>query len=87
MAQVFIPAGLRPLADGVRVIELPGATVREIVVALEAQYPSLIGRLREGDRLRAGLCVAINSKMSIRGLLEPVPLEGEVHFLPTIGGG
>ncbi len=87
MPKVFIPASLRPQADGTREIDLPGQTVRDLVVALEARYPLLIGRLREGDRLRPGLCVAINTKLSVRGLLEVVPLDGEVHFLPTIGGG
>ncbi len=87
MALVYIPASLRPMADGIRRVELPGQTVREIIVALETQYPALAGRLREGDTLRPGLCVSIDSILSMQGLLQTVTPENEVHFLPTIGGG
>ena len=87
MAQVFIPASLRPQAGGTRVIDLPGETVRDLVLALEAQYPLLVGRLREGESLRPGLSVAIDSKLSVLGLRQAVPPLCEVHFLPTIGGG
>ena len=87
MPTVYIPASLRALADGTREIDLPGQTVRDLVLALEARYPQLVGRLREGDSLRPGLCVAIDSQVSTRGLMEAVPPKCEVHFLPTIGGG
>ena len=87
MAQVFIPASLRPQADGTRSLDLPGDTVRDLVLALEARYPALVGRLRDGDSLRPGLCVAIDSQLSVLGLRQAVPPQCEVHFLPTIGGG
>lgn len=87
MAQVFIPASLRTLTDGTRVIQLSEETVRDLVLALEARYPALVGRLRDGDSLCPGLCVAIDSKICLRGLLETVPRDCEVHFLPTISGG
>lgn len=87
MAKVFIPASLRSLADGTREIDLPGETVRDVVWALEARYPSLVGRLREGDSLRPGLCVAIDTRVSIQGLRQAVTPACEVHFLPAIGGG
>lgn len=87
MAQVFIPASLRDHAHGTRVMDLPGDTVRDLVLALEAQFPLLVGRLREGDSLRPGLSVAIDSQLSVQGLRQAVPPQCEVHFLPTIGGG
>ncbi len=87
MARVFIPASLRTLTDGTRVVDLAGETVRDLTLALEDRYPELAGRLRDGDGLRPGLCVAINSKISLRGLSETVPRDCEVHFLPTISGG
>ena len=87
MPQVFIPASLRPLTDGVRVVELPGETVRDVVLRLEALYPTLVGRLRDGESLRAGLTVAIDSTISSRGLRQAVTPENEVHFLPSISGG
>ena len=87
MAKVFIPASLWSLTGGVRVVELPGETVRDLVLGLEAIYPEIAGRLRTGDSLRPGLAVAIDTSISPRGLRQPVSLESEVHFLPTISGG
>lgn len=87
MAKVFIPASLRPLADGQRSVELAGATVREVVLQLESLYPGIVGRLREGDTLRPGLAVSIDSGISNLGLRQTLPPGCEVHFIPTVGGG
>ncbi len=87
MAKVFIPASLRPLADGQRFVDLPGGTVREVVLQLESLYPGLVGRLREGDHLRPGLAVSIDSGISNLGLRQTLPQGCEVHFIPTVGGG
>ena len=87
MAKLFIPASLRPLTDGLRMFELPGPTVRDLLSTLENRYPSLIGRLRDGDRLRQGLCVSINDQVSNRGLAQAVGEQDEVHFVSAIGGG
>lgn len=87
MVKVFIPASLRPLAGGNRFVELSGTTVRDVVLQLEALYPSLAGRLRDGDSLRPGLAVSIDSGISNLGLRQPLPSGCEVHFIPTVGGG
>jgi molybdopterin synthase sulfur carrier subunit len=87
MVQVFIPASLRPLADGQRSVELAGNTVRDVVLQLESRYPGLIERLREGDSLRPGLAVSIDSGISNLGLRQTLPPGCEVHFIPTVGGG
>jgi molybdopterin converting factor small subunit len=87
MAKVFIPASLWSSTAGVRIIELPGETVRDVVLGLEALYPSLIGRLRDGDSLRPGLVVAVDTTVSPRGLKQVLTPENEVHFLTTLAGG
>lgn len=87
MPTVFIPASLRPLAGGARTVEVPGTTVRELLLKLEDQFPALTGRLRDGDRLRQGLCVSVNDKVSDRGLMQLVGERDEVHFLAAMGGG
>ncbi len=87
MVKVFIPASLRPLADGQRCVELSGGTVRDVVLQLEILHPGLVGRLREGDSLRPGLAVSIDSGISSLGLRQTLPLGCEVHFIPTVGGG
>jgi len=39
------------------------------------------------DDVAPGIAVAINDQVSQMGLMEPVPPDAEVHFLPAISGG
>ena len=87
MAKVFIPAWLWNETDDTREIELPGSTVREVLMALEQRFPLVVGRLRDGKVMRAGLCVSVDSKVIHRGLNLRVSPESEVHFVLAISGG
>jgi molybdopterin synthase sulfur carrier subunit len=87
MVKVFIPPLLRDVTVNRDLVEVSGATVREIVAALEAQYPGVRDRLCIADSLRPGLSVAVNGVVSSLGLLQKVPDGSEVHFLPAVGGG
>jgi molybdopterin synthase sulfur carrier subunit len=87
MATVFIPALLRSLTGGRDTVTAPGATVGEIVTALEAAYPGMRARLCDGDRLRPGLAVAVDGQFAPLGLLHTVGPTSEVHFLPALSGG
>ena len=48
MSTVFIPAVLRASVGGVKSLDVDGASIREVVAALVAQYPTLggVGGLR-----------------------------------------
>jgi molybdopterin synthase sulfur carrier subunit len=87
MPTVFLPPPLRRLAGGHAVVAIDGETVGDLVDALESRYPGIRARLCDGDRLRPGLNVAVNSEFSDLGLLQRVPPDSEVHFLPAVGGG
>jgi molybdopterin synthase sulfur carrier subunit len=87
MATVWIPALLRDLTGGRETVTVSGNTVREVVEALERLYPGVRARLCEGDALRRGLTVAIDTQVARLGLNEPVAETSEVHFLPAISGG
>ena len=87
MPRVFIPFQLRDLTAGQAEIEAEGATVREIVTALEERFPGLHNRLCQGDDLSPALQVSIDGTFSRRGLAAKVPPASEVHFLPVFGGG
>jgi len=87
MPRVFIPPLLQKHADGHREIDIDGATVGDVIDELERRFPALTGRLREGEALRSGLMVAVDSTISDRGLLQHLPPDCEVHFLPSVGGG
>jgi molybdopterin converting factor small subunit len=87
MPRVFIPPLLRPLTGGVEKLEMDAATVRQVIAELDARFPGIRDKLCENDRLKPGIAVAVDGKMSSRGLLEPVGPKSEVHFLPALGGG
>jgi sulfur-carrier protein len=87
MAIVHIPTQLRSLTAGVERVEAPGATLRQVLAALEAAYPGLSARLQKDGGISPGLAVSIDGAFTNRGLLAKVGSESEIYFLPAIGGG
>ena len=87
MVTVHIPAVLRTMTLGDTLVRMEAANVREVVEQLEVRYPGIRQRLCDGDRLKPGLAVAIDSRIHSRGLLEPLSPGCEVHFLPAVSGG
>ena len=88
MALVFIPSLMRNLTGGADRVEIPGATLRQIVNNLEAAHPGMKARLMdESGQFQEGLAVAINGETTHMGLLGPVADSTEIHFIPAIGGG
>jgi molybdopterin synthase sulfur carrier subunit len=87
MPQVWIPALLRDLTGGQEKVTVPGATVRQVIEELEFRFPGIKSRLCEGDTLKSGISVAIDTEISRRGLSQPVAEQSEVHFLPALAGG
>lgn len=89
MATVFIPRRLQPLSGGRRQVCVEGATVRQVIEALEAECPGIKSRLydAEHDALARGMAVTVDGVTGELGLLEKVGPESEVHFLPAIAGG
>ena len=87
MAVVWIPPLLRDLTDGRETVPVAGATVRQVLEGLERQYPGIKGRLCDGDALRPGVAVAVDTQVARLGLAQPVGEHSEVHFLPAISGG
>ncbi len=87
MPVAFIPKPLRDLTGGRSEVPVEGATVGEVIDALDRQFPGLASRLRRGDSLAPGLQVSIDHVMTSRGLTATLRPESEVHFLPAIGGG
>ena len=87
MALVWIPSLLRDLADEKESIHVPGATVAEVIDALDRLHPGVRRRLCQADRLRPGLAAVVDGVVARLGLLEAVGPDSEVHFLPAIAGG
>jgi len=78
---------LRSLTNGQSEVEVAGATVREVIDALETQFPGIKARLCNDDGLRPGLIIAVGTTVATAGLRAKVAPNDEVHFLPALGGG
>ena len=89
MATVRIPPILRPEAGNNRQLDVPGETVREVLESLVATYPSLRGRIFEGDELPQFLNVFIDgSDVRLFDGLETKVADGAtVILLPAVAGG
>jgi len=87
MAIVVIPILMRDLTEGQARVAVSGRTVREVIASLDERYPGVEARLCEGDGLAGTLAVAINGKLSRRGLFQRVTESDEVRFVPAIEGG
>ena len=87
MARVWIPPLVRDLTGGRETADVPGATVGQVIEALEQQFPGVRGRLCPNGVLRPGLAVIVDGQVGRLGLLEAVGPDSEVHFLPAIAGG
>ena len=89
MPTVRIPPVLRPEAGGNRHVEAEGQTVREVLENLVESYPSLRGRIFEGDDLPQFLNVFIDgTDVRLDAGLETRVNEGAtVILLPAVAGG
>ena len=87
MATVYIPSLMQKLSDGNSKVEIDGASVRQVVNNLDAQYPGFKERLVEDGRIKGNISVAVDGEITPLGMLEKVGEHSEVHFLPAIGGG
>ncbi|MFO0879919.1 MAG: MoaD/ThiS family protein [Gemmataceae bacterium] len=87
MPRVWIPPLVRDLTGGVEIVNVPGSRVREVLEALEARFPGVQARLCEGDALRPGLVIVVDTEVARLGLRQPVSDTSEIHFVPAIGGG
>ncbi|MCC7362913.1 MAG: MoaD/ThiS family protein [Dehalococcoidia bacterium] len=87
MANVYIPALLRDLCAGSPELDVPAATLEELLRALDARCPGFYARVVEDGRLRPELAVAIDGEAAKYPLWEPLRPGAEVTIVPSIGGG
>ena len=90
MPVVFFQTPLRRFTGGRPSVEAAGATLRELIDALEDAYPGIREHLVNPDdatRLALGLAAVIDGEPTNMGLLTRLDGVREVHFLPAIAGG
>jgi molybdopterin converting factor small subunit len=87
---VLLPGVLRKRVDGASAVRVEGATVAELITALEEQHPGLRFNLcDETGELRPFVNVYVNGEnvRYLQGLATPVPVGARVHILPSVAGG
>ena len=89
MPEVWVPPRMQKLTGGKQQVQVPGATVRQVINNLEQEYPGTRDFLvdEEENDLLPGIAVIVDGETSLLGMLERVSETSEVHFLPAIGGG
>ena len=87
MATVLLPRSLLALFPGVeRRHDLVGATVDEILSALDGNAPGMRDRLiEEGPRLRPHINVFVDGQPA--DLTTPLGPTSTVHVIPAVSGG
>jgi len=87
---VRIPTILRSYTGGAAQVSAEAGTLREVIAALDADYPGLGGRiLDEAGQLRRFINVYVGEQ-DVRfeqGLDTPVPAGGQVSVIPAVAGG
>jgi molybdopterin synthase sulfur carrier subunit len=84
---VRVPTTLRPLTGGLSEVEVEGATVGEVIQALEAAHPGFADRMLDGDgglRRFVNVFVADDDVRFLQGLDTPVPAGETVIIIPAV---
>ncbi len=87
MATVHIPAPLRPLCGGARVLQADGATLEGVLRALDDRFPGFYDRVVEGGAVRPELAIAVDGEVAGLALHERVRPEADIAIIPAISGG
>ena len=81
MAHVVVGSECRPLTGGVSSLEVEARTVRELIEALDAQFPGL------GAFIDTRMAFAIDGVIHQDAWFAVLEPDSEVVLIPKIGGG
>lgn len=87
--KVRIPTPLQRLTQGKEEVEGKSGTVIDLIKDLEANYPGILERIADGDKIRRFVNIYVNEE-DIRFLqAEQTPVKDgdEVSIIPAIAGG
>ena len=89
MITVRIPTPLRTLTGGEEQVQVPGATLREVIETLEKKHPGIKDRLLDdkGVRRFVNIYVGDEDVRFLDGLETKVSSGTEVSIVPAIAGG
>ena len=87
---VRIPTTMRPLSGGSSTVEVEGATLGDVLTALEAAHPGFRERLFDEDgalRKFVNVFVADDDVRYLDGLGTATPAGTTVSIIPAVAGG
>jgi molybdopterin converting factor small subunit len=80
VARVVFSSAQRALVDGAESVEIEARRVLDLIEALYARYPKLVGQLDHA-------AVAIDGDIHNEGQYLPLEPTSEVHFMGQVSGG
>ena len=89
MITVRIPTPLRTLTGGEEQVQVPGATLREVIETLEKKHPGIKDRLldEKGVRRFVNIYVGDEDVRFLDGLETKLSSGTEISIVPAIAGG
>jgi molybdopterin converting factor small subunit len=87
VATIHIPPQLRKAAGGERRLDVAGATLRQVLDALEARHPGILDKILDEDQPRPGMAFAIDNRVKPPGLHHPVDQDSVIHIVWAVSGG
>ena len=85
--KVLVPAPLRSYTQGAAEVEAAGATLSELLAALEARHPGMRFRIiDEQDRIRPHILFFVNGEI-VRSLAHALGAADELHIVAALSGG
>ena len=87
---VRIPTTMRPISGGASSVEVEGATLREVLAALEAAHPGFADRLFDASgelHKFVNVFVSDDDVRYLQGLDTPVKAGDTVSLIPAVAGG
>jgi sulfur-carrier protein len=90
MANVRVPAMLRPTVGGERIVAADGSTLRELIHNVDKRHPGFAGQLLEiSGEQRPFVNIYVNDEdvRYLRGLDTGVDEGDVISILPAVAGG
>jgi len=87
---IRVPTTLRTLTGGASEVAVEGATVGDVLAALEAEHPGFAERILDDDgglRRFVNVFVADDDVRFLQALATPVPDGETVSIIPAVAGG
>lgn len=87
--KITVPTLMRNLTANQKTVEAQGQTVRQVIDALEQQYPGIAARLVEGNKVHKFVNIYINDDdiRFLQSLDSAVAQHDQITILPAVAGG